>query len=94
MIEDSSKSAPRRSFLRGFALLAAILAVAAGLAILLYGMKAPSGKETAEASSCPAARERVAQLKPLVHGEVAALSLASSPAPLPDLSFDGADGTR
>jgi thiol-disulfide isomerase/thioredoxin len=36
----------------------------------------------------------VARLKPLVHGEIAALTLASQPKPLPELSFSTPDGAK
>lgn len=64
------------------------------LAFVLYGMKPPGGKEGALTSACPGAAEKAARLKPLVHGEIAALSLASEPKPLPNLSFDSPDGTK
>ena len=72
---------------------AAALALMA-LGIVLYGIKAPSGKETAETPACPGAAELAAGLKPLVHGEIAALILAPRPKPLPELAFDTAEGTR
>ena len=78
---------------RGAAIAAAALAGLV-LAFVLYGMKPRDGKEGALSSACPGAAEKVARLKPLVHGEIAALSLASEPKPLPNLSFDSPDGTK
>jgi thiol-disulfide isomerase/thioredoxin len=74
-----------------------LAAFAAILGLILYGMRSPGGKEAetaAVSSACPAAQESVAKLKPLVRGEVAALTLASSPKPLPDLTFEAADGKK
>ncbi|MGH8275382.1 MAG: thiol:disulfide interchange protein TlpA, partial [Steroidobacteraceae bacterium] len=78
---------------RGGAFAAAALACVV-LAFVLYGIKAPGGKETAGTPACPGAAARTARLKPLVHGEVAALTLATEPKPLPELSFDTPEGTK
>jgi len=83
--------APRIS--RGVAFAAAALALMA-LAIVLYGIKTPGGKEAAETPACPGAAELAARLKPLVHGEIAALTIATQPKPLPELTFDTAEGTK
>ncbi len=72
-----------------------MIAVAAGLvavALVLYGIATRHGKEADVAAACPATRGLAQKLKPLVHGEVAALTLASTPTPLPPLSFSGPDG--
>lgn len=69
-------------------------AIAAILGLILYGMRSPGGKETAVSEACPASQARAQSLKPLVRGEVAALALASSPKPLPDLVFQAADGKK
>ncbi len=66
-------------------------AAAVALALVLYAMKAPGGKEAADAQ-CPGARAKAAALAPLAHGEVAALSVSTDPRPLPELKFSGADG--
>ncbi len=73
---------------------AAAALVCAALAFVLYGIKAPGGKETAETPACPGAAERAARLKPLVHGEIASLTLATRPKPLPELGFDTPEGTK
>ncbi|MGP0060594.1 MAG: thiol:disulfide interchange protein TlpA [Beijerinckiaceae bacterium] len=62
------------------------------LALILYGIGTRRGKEVDVAAACPATWGLVQKLKPLVHGEVAALTLAAKPAPLPPLSFSGSDG--
>jgi thiol-disulfide isomerase/thioredoxin len=72
-----------------------VVALACGvLAFVLYGIKAPSGKETAETPACPGAAELAARVKPLVHGEVAALTLAPRPNPLAELAFATPEGTK
>jgi thiol-disulfide isomerase/thioredoxin len=83
--------APLKS--RGVAFAAAALACFA-LAFVLYGIKAPGGKEAAETPACPGAAELAARLKPLVHGEIAALTLAPRPKLLPGLGFDTPEGTK
>jgi thiol-disulfide isomerase/thioredoxin len=61
------------------------------LGFVLYGITGRHGKE-AMAAECGEASGLAQKLKPLVHGEVAALSLAEAPKPLPNLSFSGPDG--
>jgi thiol-disulfide isomerase/thioredoxin len=73
---------------------AAVAVAGVTLAFVLYGIKAPGGKVTAESPACPGAAELTARLKPLVHGEIAALTLAPRPNPLPELAFDTPDGTK
>ncbi len=46
----------------------------------------------ADATACTATRSTAEHLKPLVHGEIAALALASTPRPMPELTFAGPDG--
>ena len=43
-------------------------------------------------STCSAAVELARKIAPLAHGEVAALTMATTPSQLPDLAFDDADG--
>lgn len=87
-----SQNQPIRRSTLGIGLGAALVFVALGA--VLYGMKPQTGKEAGENPSCPGAAARVARLKPLVHGEIAALSLAAKPKPLPDLSFDAPGGKK
>jgi thiol-disulfide isomerase/thioredoxin len=91
MTESHSKKdrAPRVS--RRIAVAGGALAFLA-LGFILYGIKAPGGKEAAASQACPGAAAMAARLKPLVHGEIAALGLASQPKPLPELTFSTADG--
>lgn len=69
-------------------------AVVAVLGFALYGIKPPGGKEPSRNAACASSQESVARLRPFVHGEVAALTLAASPEPLPPLVFRSADGAE
>jgi thiol-disulfide isomerase/thioredoxin len=93
MTEPYSKKdrAPRVS--RTIAFAVGALAFMA-LGFVLYGIEAPGGKEAAVTPACPGAAETAARLKPLVHGEIAALSVAPQPKPLPELIFDTPEGTK
>jgi thiol-disulfide isomerase/thioredoxin len=75
-------------------LLIAASLVAAAVLAFVYAMKAKEGKEIAGAAACPGARAKIAAMKPLVHGEIAALSVADAPRPMPELTFAGADGAK
>jgi thiol-disulfide isomerase/thioredoxin len=77
---------------RRFVMIGAAVLVAIGL--VLYGILPRSGKEEQASASCAATRALAQKLTPLVHGEVAALSLAANPKPLPALTFDGPDGKK
>ena len=78
---DPAPAKPRRK-----AITAALVAlVAAGV---LYGLVTP-GKQAGGA--CAASAATVSRLDPLIRGEVAALSPANPPAPMPDIAFK-ADG--
>ena len=93
MTQNDSKKERAPLVSRGLAFAAAALALMA-LGIVLYGIKAPGGKETAEAPACPGAAALAARLKPLVHGEIAALTIAPQPKPLPELGFAAPEGTK
>jgi len=102
MTEDDLNSPapePSRPSRRGFSrILVATALAAAALASVLYAIREP-GKETdkqtaAATHECADARQTAERLAPLVHGEIAALSLASQPKPLPELSFAGPDGAK
>src|SRR5579863_5334982 len=45
-----------------------------------------------QAEICPDSRDAVGRVKPLDHGEIAALALVSVPRPMPELTFSGPDG--
>jgi len=68
--------------------------VLVGTAIGFAGIYGIGGlKRTAAGdSTCGAAVELSRKLAPLAHGEVAALTMATAPLRLPDLTFDDADG--
>jgi thiol-disulfide isomerase/thioredoxin len=87
MTQNDSKTERAPLVSRGVAFAAAALACLA-LGFVLYGINAPGGKEAVVTPACPGAAERVARLKPLVHGEIAALTIAPQPKPLPELVFD------
>jgi thiol-disulfide isomerase/thioredoxin len=70
--------------------------IAAGVVLLLgsmgvvYGMKS-GGKEASAA--CAGTATTINRIDPMIHGEVAALSLAKPAAMMPELTFTGADGS-
>jgi thiol-disulfide isomerase/thioredoxin len=63
------------------------LAVFAGVYAMGGLKRGPSGDST-----CSGAVELARRIAPLAHGEVAALTMATSPSQLPDLTFEDADG--
>ncbi|KAF0227088.1 MAG: disulfide interchange protein [Beijerinckiaceae bacterium] len=71
--------------------LALILAVASLYAFGGFG-NLSGGKTVANAGQCKAAAAKVASLKPLAKGEVAALQVPDRPAPVVSLSFFNAKG--
>ena len=75
-----------------FPRVAALGAVAAVAAAVLYGTLAPTGKV---ASSCPASSKALAaQLEPLAKGEIAALNVATDPREAMPLAFERMDGGK
>ncbi|HTJ01747.1 MAG TPA: hypothetical protein VL492_03075, partial [Methylovirgula sp.] len=62
----------------------------------LYATKAlHRNEDTAAAApppSCAVSKALSERLKPLVHGDVAAMALSADPQPMPVLVFDGPDG--
>ena len=69
-------------------------AVLVGAAIGLAGIYGIGGlkRNAAGDSACAGAVNLSRRLAPLVHGEVAALTMATAPLRLPDLAFEDADG--
>ena len=57
----------------------------------VYGLGGP-GRNTGGDPACRPAVALSEKLAPLAHGEVAALTMATTPLKLPDLAFDDADG--
>jgi len=72
----------------------AIAAVLVGTAIGYAGVYGIGGfrRNAVADSACGAAVDLSRKLAPLAHGEVAALTMASTPLRLPDLAFEDADG--
>ncbi|HUI20483.1 MAG TPA: TlpA disulfide reductase family protein [Methylocella sp.] len=91
MTEPKSNDRAPRTLRPIMIAIAALALVAVGF--VLYGKKAPGGKEVAVTPACPGAVETAARLKPLVRGEIAALGIASPPKPLPELTFSTPEGT-
>ena len=75
-------------------LLIAASLVAAAVLAFVYAMTVEQGKDSAGDRICPGARAKVAAIRPLVHGEIAALRLADAPRPMPELAFAGSDGAK
>jgi thiol-disulfide isomerase/thioredoxin len=69
-------------------------AILVGAAIGFAGIYGIGGlkRNAAGDSACAGAVNLSRRLTPLVHGEVAALTMATAPLRLPDLSFEDADG--
>jgi thiol-disulfide isomerase/thioredoxin len=57
----------------------------------IYGIGGPKHSTTGD-PACQGAVDLARKLAPLAHGEVAALTMATSPLRLPDLAFEDADG--
>jgi len=72
----------------------AIGAVLVGGAIGFAGIYGVSGLKRTSAGdpACRAAVDTAQRIAPLAHGEVAALTMATTPLQLPDLAFEDADG--
>src|SRR6202140_89010 len=73
------------------------LAIGAVLIGAVIGFAAVSGiggvnRNAAADSACRGAVELAGRIAPLAHGEVAALTMATTPLLLPDLAFEDADG--
>jgi thiol-disulfide isomerase/thioredoxin len=77
---------------RRSALAAALAALA--LAAVLYGSITPGGKDASIDPACLATAKTAKRLRPLVHGEIAALTLAAQPEPMPEVDFAAPDGAK
>ena len=86
------RPSPRRAATRRipFAIGAVLIGTAIGFAGVygIGGLKRDATGDTA----CRPAVDLARKLAPLAHGEVAALTMATTPLRLPDLTFEGADG--
>lgn len=89
--EDApSGNTPARSFFAGP--LTTVVVIALALAFL-YGTKLFHRNEGAAGpKACATTEAAIERMKPFVHGDVAALALASTPQPMPELKFTDKDG--
>jgi thiol-disulfide isomerase/thioredoxin len=62
--------------------------IAIGSVAAFYSLQSGAGNSR----SCAASADLVEKLRPLARGEVAAVEVAKTPRPLPDLTFNGPDG--
>jgi thiol-disulfide isomerase/thioredoxin len=88
MTDHSDASARTARSLKGVAALLALIAAGAGL---LYVKGSQNGKKEV-AGVCAGAAKIAESLAPLAKGEVAAMAIAATPEPMPDLVFYAADG--
>jgi len=87
-IEVHPPQKPNRRWMIGVAILAgAVVGVGA-----VYGTKGVSGNQ--ESADCGGSAAIAAKMDSLAKGEVAALNISPAPQPLPDISFQKADGTK
>ncbi|MBX6424420.1 MAG: TlpA family protein disulfide reductase [Variibacter sp.] len=91
MTSSRDKVPPRAPRVRAPLLLTAAFVTAAGLAAV-YGIAGFGGKSGA--AECTVTRALAQRLAPLARGEVAAVTLAGDPRPLPELAFGDAEGAR
>jgi thiol-disulfide isomerase/thioredoxin len=72
----------------------AAVIVAAALWFVLYGMKGGGSKEASPGGGedCAASTVLASQLAPLAKGDIAALAVAATPRPMPNLTFSGPGG--
>ena len=92
MTNDMSETpAPRQPTLRRIPITIAAVVIGAGLGFVAVhgvgGLKGAGGDPT-----CRAAVDTAKKIAPLAHGEVAALTMATTPLRLPDLAFEDAEG--
>ena len=72
--------------------LTAVVAFAAALAFLYVTKTFHHNEAVAETKTCPLTEAVIGHVRPLIHGEIAALALADPPRPMPELNFAGPDG--
>jgi thiol-disulfide isomerase/thioredoxin len=92
MTEPAPSARKNRGLQRAVSVVGGILL--ATLVIGLYEIARPGGKATAFAGACPLSQAAATKADPLVHGEVAALTLADHDNKLADIAFNGPDGAR
>lgn len=71
--------------------LAAVLVGVGGATVAIYGMGGLQGNASSD-PVCRPAVDLAKKIKPLAHGELAALTMASKPLQVPDLTFNDATG--
>lgn len=85
---------PRPSLLSSKSALAAAALAVVALAAVLYGSSTPGGKDAPADPACLGSAQTAKRLRPLVHGEIAALALAAQPKPMPEIDFAAPDGAN
>ena len=90
---EPSQHKPHRHRLTPSVVVFGLIVLAAG-AFGLYEIGASPNKRAAHTGACAHSLNLAAAADPLVHGEVAALSLASSPNQLGPIAFDDAHGAK
>lgn len=88
---DAVQSPPRKPFRRILMVTAAVLIGAAFGYVGVYGIGGLTGNPPGD-PLCRPAVDLARKIAPLARGEVAALTMATSPLRVPDLAFDDADG--
>lgn len=83
----------RRGRVKPAAVVFGLLVVSAG-AFGLYEMARPPSKVASHTGACAQSLDLARAIEPLVHGEVAALSVATQPTPYGPVAFDDADGRK
>lgn len=83
---------PRPSSAQGRTAVGVTVAALLLVVIVIYGVTRSTGKLVAHTGACARSLDVADRLAPLVHGDVAALTLAQEPHDLSKLAFDDADG--
>jgi thiol-disulfide isomerase/thioredoxin len=89
---DMPPARPRKAPNKAPLVAGAILVVAVLGAAALYGSGLLKGRPAGD-QACLAAVDTARKIAPLAHGEVAALTMATTPLRLPDLAFEDGSGT-
>lgn len=92
--EPAAPDLPQRGRRPGAVALGLGVLVAAAAAFGLYGMLRPTGKDVAHTGACARSLNVAQALDSLVHGEVAALTLATQPNDLRAVAFDDDQGRK
>src|ERR1700730_3509724 len=91
---EPNPSAPRAPIFTRTGVFAALAVAGCALLLVLYVTSAPGGKDAPVDPACADTAKSIARLRTLIQGEIAALTLASQPKPLPELSFSTPDGAK